>query len=385
MAKSKSRYVTPTSNRRPNTRSSVGVADAASIASSVASILGSSRSFNSYTGTGGTNTERAQNEDTRLNLNSTFNATSLYTKTKRKRKHLSKKTKSKRKSAKKFKKKVKKVLTARGKLNHFNVNGNANKTLTTVPFVSFGDQFTAQDIYPQGLSAWMMLGTAQLANTSQDIVYPVIQMADMGHVEEGVAVTDAGVGENKTKIWFSGTLEFDIACYNVEYTDTNPLYIDVYECLCKKSANISEAAWNNPFAAWNNGLATEQYNRGDVAAVPTVPYLKGQIPSACPEFNKWWTVDTVTRIRVASAAPYHIKMFTSGTYQQRLNETRYTIAGVTKACMLVIQPTFTAVNPANYNIQICGINKSFKYKRMDEPNVTPNPMVTWNVQRNTNF
>lgn len=326
------------------------------------------------------------NDDTRTNLNSTFNSTSLYTKTNRKPKRKSVKVLNKIRKKRKFTKSVKEVIRAQAKVNHYNVNSLIGKGFFTVPYTNYGSAQTGQDVFPPTYQNYLMLGTGGAATSTGDIYYPSFQMEDMGHVEDGVAVNDEFKGRHNIKYWFKGTLDFDIRVGNVEYNDANPLYIDVYELTAKRNSDADQSSsYASPLEAWTYGLIQEKINTGDATAALTSPYLKGQIPTQCPEWNKWWRVDQVTRVRFASTAPYHIQLKTSGIFDTRKHLELYNIAGVTRAVMFVVAPIYTDVTPATYSIGIHGINKSFTYKRIDEPNVTPNPLVTWNVSRPTNF
>ena len=89
--------------------------------------------------------EKPSNVDTNLNLNSAFNATSLYSKTGHKKRKLSAAVKKKKIVARKFKKKVKKVLTKFVPWSTYTFNGNTNYNITgTRILVSLSKMFGVQ-------------------------------------------------------------------------------------------------------------------------------------------------------------------------------------------------------------------------------------------------
>lgn len=304
-----------------------------------------------------TENEKSQNQDTRTNLNSTFNATSLLTKTSNKRKRKSVAAKRTLKKKRTFTKKIKKIVratfpTSYWRLNfttsHVNTNpGTANRILQNVE----GITITPDNCFYIGCGRL-------LDNNNKDVKRIVTFMDRAGHVESGVAIDDVGKNYENIKFWFSGELHMDLQCFNVEFTDSNPLYIDIYECVAKR--NILEAQYATAALAWENLLADQDLTH--VTIVKRSVTNKGETPQKCKDFSLYWKIEAVTRVRIASPAPFHISMKTSGVYNGKLHDQAYAIKDVTKSMFYVIAPIQVTTVPANYNIQLSGVHKFLKYK-----------------------
>jgi len=340
------------------------------IVGGVAKLLGSS---------GGV-AEKAQNEDTRINLNDTYNSTSLYSKTTRKRKR--RVTAPKKRAAKKkraFTKKVKRVLLTRKPWSCYSINFTNALTILGAPNTSFG----SQDIFGVGYSQALML-CADAGNdngaTPKDINRIITKLRLMGHVENNAIVSGVDRNLDLIKFDYKARMDFDIQCFNVEFTNTNPLYIDIYECVAAR--NIQTIDHATPADSWIECLAqNNQPFAGDSATVAT---RKGQRPGDCPTFKKYWSISKVTRVRIASPAPFHYDMTSSGTWdsihENDFNGQPFARSGRTVGIMIVVAPIMVTTMPAIYNFQITGINRTYKFKQYDGTGKVVNPgLVLSNV------
>lgn len=305
--------------------------------------------------------EKPSNVDTNINLNSAFNSTSLYSKTGRKKRKLSAAVKKRKVVARKFTKKVKKVLTKFVPWSTYTFNSNSTYAITGVPNASI----TQQDVWGAGSSsAQLLVGYGLILDGGLRDVSHITAIADSyGHVEDSAAAVPTAVNPlNSNMIRFHWTvrMELDLYCQNTEINDANPLYVDIYECVA--NANITDIDYANPGQAWTQCHA----NNADKATFGTdtvdYPNARGNTPFNCPGFSKYWKICQVTRIRIATSAPYHYVMYTGGLWDPRKYTNVYAVKGQTKGIVMVGCPIQTLTLPANWNLHVGGVSKHFKFK-----------------------
>jgi len=293
---------------------------------------------------------RPANDDTRTNLNSTFNSVSLYSKRRKSTKRLKFKKKT-------FATKVKKVINKQPQTSFWTIS-HSNQ-LSIAPAAS--NSYQVQDLFGRVFSYGWQLASGQLNDTAavaKDLTHIYIKLRNYGHIESSAIVSDATRNVDVVKFWYAASYNFDIQCFNNEYTDTNPLYCDIYECLA--ASNISESDYATPADAWVNSLALQ--NAAFTGDTVSTALIKGATPKECALFKKYWSIVKVTRIRIASPAPFHYDMHTKGIYNSQTARDVYCIKGQTKGIMIVAAPIMTTTNPANYNFQLTAMNKKFRYK-----------------------
>lgn len=292
---------------------------------------------------------RPSNDDTRINLNSTYNAVSLYNKRSKKSKYKSRRPKT-------FAGKVKKVLDKQPQSSTWTIAFTNQETNIAAPLANYA----THDLWG-GTTYAFLVGSGQKQDTTavaKDLTHIYIKLRNYGHIESSAIVSDAARNVDWVKFWFSAKHQFDIQCFNVEFTDTNPLYADIYECTAAQ--NITDSNYSNPYSAWINACIDQNAAfSGDTIAVATT---KGKTPKQSKLFNKYWSVNKVTRIRISNAAPFHYDMYTSGVYNANVAADAYCLKGITKGIFLVLAPIMTTTLPATYNIQLTAVNKQFKYK-----------------------
>nr|QNJ57235.1 capsid protein [Cressdnaviricota sp.] len=296
---------------------------------------------------------RPANDDTRINLNSTYNAVSLYTKRRKSGKRYTKR------KPKTFSGKVKNVINKLPKTSYWTIAHTDQYTFTTLP----GSSYSAQDFVGNTAIARRAFtcGLGQLANatsTATDLTHIYLKLRNYGHIESSAIVSDAARNVEFVKFWFSIKMNLDIQCFNNEFTDTNPLYADIYECTAAQ--NITDNNHSTPGRSWPQSLIdTNAAFSGDTIADINV---KGATPQTSPTFKKYWSIDKVTRIRISSPAPFHYDMYTSGIYNAQVASDHYCMKGITKGIMIVLAPIQVTTLPAAWNFQITAVNKKFAYK-----------------------
>lgn len=326
---------------------------------------------------GATENEKAQNQDTRVNLNSTFNATSLYTKTNRKRKYKSKAAKRTLKKKKTFTKRVKKIVRQTIPTSYLRVNFTTSSVQNGGPNTSR----SAQDVWGISIptdNAYYLAPGDLVDTNNKDLQRIKTFMEKAGHIEAGAIVNDAANNENHLKFWFSAEMHMDFQCFNSEFDDGNPLYVDIYECTAK--SNIQNPLYSTPGYAWANLLAEQNLKHVGEAGRSTSN--KGETPHQTKDFSKYWKIDQVTRIRVASNAPFHIKLTTSGIYNERTAKNAYALAGITRGIILVAGCITSSVLPTAWNAQLSGVHKFFKFKPMPTGN-TQYPQISFSDRLST--
>jgi len=341
--------------------------NAASLAKTLAAI-GIGRATKGYSLTGGV-AEKPQNEDTRINLNDTYSAAALYTKKSRKRKSMTASKKRAVHKKKAFSKKIKKIVHQRAPWSRYSVTFTNQLAITSVPGTTYG----AQDVFGKTYSNAFMFCSGVLNDTAEKgLVHIAKELKQWGHVENGAVVDDNTRNEDRVKFDFQARMEFDIQCFNTEFTSTNPLYIDIYECTAAK--NIDNVGYATPADAWTSCLLDQfQPFTGDNTPINT---RKGARPSDCPSFGRWWSTDKVTRVRIASPAPFHYDMTSNGVYSTKDDTSfsggKYCHRGITKGIIIVVAPIMVTTMPANYNFQITAINKHYKFRQYLFEGHTPN-------------
>jgi len=230
---------------------------------------------------------RPANDDTRVNLNSTFNSVSLYSKRRKPTKRLKPKKKT-------FTAKVKKVINKQPQTSFWTIS-HSNQ-LSIAP--AAGNSYQVQDLFGRVFSYGWQLASGQLNDTAavaKDLTHIYIKLRNYGHIESSAIVSDATRNTDAVKFWYSASYNFDIQCFNNEYTDTNPLYCDIYECMV--ASNISEVDYATPADAWVNCLSVQNACfSGDTVSTALI---KGATPKECALFKKYWSIVKVTRIRIS--------------------------------------------------------------------------------------
>lgn len=310
--------------------------------------------------------EKPANSDTNINLNSTFNATSLYNKSSKKRKSVSGPVKKKKRAAKNFKRKVKKCLARLPPFSTCTINQSNESGLSSVPQMN---NYT-QDVWGLNNFEIHWLGAGQMLDPSfHDVSHVAAGLQRYGHVENGVAI----VGQNyeKLKFWFSASAEFDLITNNGEFSDVNPLYVDIYEFVAAR--NISDPLLATPGLAWVQlHIQNNDKIQGSTDVVDT-PNFRGNIPGKCPDMGKWWKTVKVTRVRmVSNNGPFHYKYETKGVWDPYKNQSLYAVKGITKGLVYVVGAIISTNLPANYDMRWKGYSKHFKFREMPLEGKDPN-------------
>lgn len=324
--------------------------------------------------------EKPQNSDTRLNLNSTFSSTSLYTRN-RKRRRLSKKSKVIRRKKIRFAKKIKKVIKSQSKWNWMHTVKETEITNFATPYAGGWTKYTGQDVYPptthDTTPSQYAVGVGPLAFPNESLNKLQKEVNEMGHVEDGAVQTDVNIGERNTKIEFTERLQFTMSQNKSEFTGENPMIVDIYECVAAK--NITELAYSTPTKAWASVM--NGYNFPIGAGVTTAGiHTKGVRPTDNDQFGKWWKVNQVTRVRMVHETKYQYDMTTSGVYEKQKHANSYAIPGVTKQLMFVIAPVYVEPAVATYDFRYVGVTRHLKFRPVDVPGVTPNEKVQWSCR-----
>lgn len=321
--------------------------------------------------TGGDRFIKPQNEDTRHNLNSTYNAASLYSraKTRRNKRKVTPRQRRIKFKKRKFNRKVKKVVQKMWPISQMHIRFTDGLDITS----TVQNNFIVQDVFGAGFTQALQLATGPLNDTAQKDLHLVAeQMETAGYVEGSVAKSGNTKNTEMMKFWFKAKMNLSILCLNNEYTNDNPLIIDIYECTAAK--NIKDINYRSPASAWTQELAEKNLSHDTLAGISATN--KGMTPQMTKGFSSYWKVDKVTRVRIASLAPFDIELNTSGIYSEKLHDNTYAIGGITKGLIIVAAPTYVRTNPASWSFHIRGINKHFKYRPIPEGNVQF-PMISW--------
>lgn len=283
------------------------------------------------------------------------NNANIFTARKKSRKRLTRKQRLFRKKKYRFKKKVRKALRAKLKNFHYVVNYTDLYSETSAVL----NNITQQTVFPNTSISGLAIGTGNLFNTTSDVGKIADELNDFGVVDNALAVT-TNFGKNKIFFPFRATMKCTIQVNNTEFTATNPLILDVYECVAVKDIGANEVVYNTPYRAWNQIAANECQNfSGQVIAPITA---KGAQPFDTPLFRKHWKILNITRLRLTQNEPFHYHMTTKGFYNGPKFNDLHCVKGVTKSLMLVAAPTYITTLPANYDIKIAGISKHISYK-----------------------
>lgn len=321
--------------------------------------------------------EKPSNDDTNINLNETYNATSLYKRHAGKRR-LSRRAKTVRRKRVRFSKKIRKIVKQSSKWNWFKGNRVNGWDHFNVPYANFGTLQTGQDVFPEALTAsWQLMALPGPQASNATAAWHIRQqMNDMGHIEDGILVSDTNIGDTKTKMLMTSRWEGQLVQSRAEYTNAFPLWIDIYEFVAVK--NITDIEYSTPQRAWNTIL---QDYKAPTAEALNSQYTKGTRPTDNDLLAKWWKVSQITRVRMVDSTRFQYDMNTSGTYSHAVHSLCYAMAGITKALMLIVAPIYVATTPVAYDLRLMGINQSVKFKPLDVPGVTPNQKVQWNFYK----
>ena len=210
--------------------------------------------------------EKPSNSDTNLNLNSAFNSTSIYTKRGGKKRKLPYGLKKKKIIAKKFNKKVKKALTKFVPWSTYTFNSNSSYDVTSVP----NSNITTQDVFGAGATAQQLIvGLGLISDAGlRDVAHITAIAQSYGHVEDNsstVATPRNTFNANMVRFYWKCRMELDIYCLNNTVTDSNPMYVDIYECVAAR--NIVDVNYGNPGQAWT------QCHADNADKLPLVPIL----------------------------------------------------------------------------------------------------------------
>jgi hypothetical protein len=305
--------------------------------------------------------EKPSNSDTNINLNSAFNSTSLYTKRGSKKRKLPYGLKKKKIIAKKFNKKVKKALTKFVPWSTYTFNSNSSYDVTSAP----NSNITTQDLFGAGATAQQLIvGLGFISDAGlRDVSHITAIAQSYGHVEDNastVATARNTFNANMVRFYWKCRMELDIYCLNNTVTDSNPLYVDIYECVAAR--HIVDVNYANPGQAWTQCHA----DNADKATFGTdtvdYPNARGNTPFNCPGFSSYWKVRQVTRIRIASASAYHYKLYAGGLWDPRKFANMYAVKGQTVGLMFVACPIQMNSYPANWDFHVSGVSKHFAFK-----------------------
>jgi len=275
---------------------------------------------------------------------------SLYVRKKRGR--MSKVTKLRLKSKRKFKAKVKSALLSDQRLSsHCDTFSNDVQYANAITL-----QREKQEVWPTTTQRSLMLAFGNDLTTACGVPYVAASVNLIGMVDGATAVA---VDYGKTMYFpFQQTLKFSLWTGNSEYTATNPLITDIYECVAAK--DIDDVAYNSPQAAFLQCIADGQTLAGRTVLSSA---QKGITPFNAPNFGNWWKIQTVTRVSLVYNTITHYKMHTRGVYKNDKFYDRYCVKGITKGIMFISEPTFQFALPAAfYNFNVSGISSQINYR-----------------------
>jgi len=331
-------------------------------------------------------TEKPENADTRHNLNTTFDTTSLYTKKYKKGRKLSKKAVKYRKTKKVFKKKVKKALSSFQPWNVFKLNYTNTYADNQVP----SSLVERQNVSPLPTAAFptaIGIGWGGALTNTKDVANIFQQLEGLGHVEDGTARVDDAFNPLSRSIQFTGTIRINISFNNAGISALDSWYVDVYEVTAARNMTAAENSYNTPTKAWDNLMGFNSLPFDAAATVRNSYIYKGSIPSDVPDFKKYWTIDQVTRIKVTYVAQeFQFTMKTGGKLTQRNSDKYLVMKGITKALFCVVAPVGNPALGATLNMDYLS-EKTFKFKNISDGNagavIPAVPNVQWNYQRLT--
>jgi len=307
--------------------------------------------------------ERADNATTVRQTDSNNKTVSMYKR--KKKKKVSKRTKVKRKIKRRFTKKVKNVLTARSKWNYHTLNFTNDLVWTQ----ALNDKFTTQHVCLTNTSPGCILAKGALSylgGTNNDLLV-AISRAQLG--TESIAGTEQNTLVGNFRCYFKATLKnvlFSRGPGNPAapfWDETNPLIIDVY--LCTAAKNITEELHATPYQSWNTlhiGSGADVHTITPSTMTGMLAAHKGNTPSMCAGFSKYWKIDQVTRHRLTDlSSGINFTCSTRGWYDTKKWAGKYAIGGITKAYMVVVAPVQLDSHPTNINMA-WGSDKHFQYK-----------------------
>jgi len=335
--------------------------------------------------------EKPTNQDTRHNLNDTYNTVSIYSKAPRKLKRKSKVAKAKARKKRVFKKKVVKCLRSYQPWSVFKLNFSDTLTdsqsLATPAYVSqFLSPATASS-FPLSLG----LGWGFFLTSTKDQGNIYNQLAGLGHAEDGVVVADNSSNLPNLEYYISGRCVVNIKFLNNNLngggTPQGETYLyDVYECVAARNMGVGDVAYNTPQKAWDTCLSECAVPTDGGATTANLSIYKGSRPSDCPQFSKYWKVEEITRIAVNTyGEAFQFTMKTSGKISHRVSSQNYCLKGITKVLFLVGNPVGSPTNPSTASINYQN-EKTFKFKALNGNTggpVNSVPRVQWNYQRLT--
>jgi len=332
-------------------------------------------------------TEKPTNSDTRINLNTTFDTTSLYTRKKSQgKKRVSKATIKKRKTKRAFKKKVTKVLSTWQPWNNVQIlytNVYLDDQPTTAGF------FTRQYISPATILGFPYatgIGWGSYLTGTKDMGIIEQSLLGVGHVENGVAQVDSADNPLDMKYYMKGSLHINISFLNSTIAETESWFVDVYECTAARDIDITtNGSYNTPQKCWEAVALDEDIPQLPVGVTNAGFADKGKIPSDCPGFRKYWTIDQVTRVRVNGVEDeFQFKLNTQGVITRRRSAANVCLKGITKALMCVVSPIGAPTTTGLLNVSYHSIKK-FKFKNMNTPAALlgAQPRVGWSYAYST--
>jgi len=324
-----------------------------------------------------------QNDDTRINLNNDHNTVALFNRKRKRPKTLKAKKGQQKKRA--FKKKVRKAITSFQKWQNYHITFT-NVLTPTVQSITQASQMLFPT-YTAGQFTYG-IGYGALYTTTKDHAYIATQLAGIGHVEDGVAINDSAYNLANISYYIKGHANLTIEGYTstAAISAAQPLWFDVYELVAARNIGDNQIAYVNPMKAWVNCL-TECSTPTESVGVPqqATPFDRGQIPSNCPGFSKYWKILKVTRFFTESEhKQFQYDLTTSGMISHRTSLQNYCLKGITKTIMIVAQPIgkpWTGSPTFTFDIQT---DKNFKFKLKDGKDpVNAKPQMEWNFTRTT--
>jgi len=327
-----------------------------------------------------TNDGKPQNDDTIINLNSNNSAVALFNK--RKRGSKSKKSRIGLKKKKVFNKKVKKALQGFQRWSNFHITftDDVSATAGSVSRV-------IQNIEPEPTSTSPMaigIGWGALYTTTKDHAYIAAAIQGIGHVEDNTVVDDTYENPNNVGYYIRAVNSINIVVTTTgAVLGTTPCWFDVYECVAARNIPTTHASYNTPAKTWSKCLGDCQIPIESVGVPQGANmYDKGQIPSNCPEFSKFWTILKVTRFFTErEGTQFQYDLHTSGNISQRTSLANYALKGITKCIMVVAQPVGGPITNLKFAFSSA---KNIKFK-MDKGAgvINAKPQVEWNFTRIT--
>lgn len=253
----------------------------------------------------------------------------------------------------------------------------------TADVVQFGMGATASDVSWQAvnrltstISSYHLHPGALSSNNDAKIVYPWGPL-DLISVDANIVKT---AGAAYTPAFDNIKIKTTHASYTMNFVapSSETVIFDIYTCVAAQ--DIITSTYANPAECWYTLTANLKTWAAGGYSTACTPNTKGNTPFSCPEWGRYWTVQSVTRCELAGGGKMTWKMpnarkptFTFGDIKNK-----YAVKGKTQSVMIVAWPINTSL-AANAVLLDYEVVKEYRYKRLDDVSGVPGidvPMMT---------